>query len=229
MLRFAYRVPELLRHLLPGRRWSDLRWWERMADRMGSRAVLHHGHSEEEMAQVTEWQRGILFPLLQQQLRGDEGIILDYGCGPGRFTPGLAELLDGRAIGVDPIRTLLDRAPRHRRVEYRWLRGAQIPLADDSVDVVWICLVLMCITDERALQRTIREIERVLRPGGLLFLVENTHERPDLKHLRYRSAETYRELFPSIGLRQVGEYHDLGERISVLAGRRQDTVGDERA
>lgn len=229
MVRLMYRVPELLRRLLPGQRWSDLRWWERMADHMGSRAVLHHGHTEEEMAQVTEWQQGILFPLLQQQLRGDEEIILDYGCGPGRFTPGLADLLGGRAIGVDPIRTLLDRAPRHERVEYRWLRGAQIPVADDSVDVVWICLVLMCITDERLLQRTVREIERVLRTDGLLFLVENTHERPDLKHLRYRSAESYRDLFPSIGLLQVGEYYDLGERISVLAGRRLGIVSDERA
>lgn len=215
------RVLDWLRFRLPGRRHSDLRWWERMASRMGPRAVLHHGHTEEEMAEVTEWQKGILFPLLREQLHGGEHAVLDLGCGPGRFTPALAELVGGRATGVDPIRALLDRAPRHPRVEYRLRRGAEIPLADASVDVVWICLVLMCITDERDLHRTVEEVDRVLRPGGLLFLVENTQDRPDLKHLRYRSVESYQRLFPTWDLRLVGEYVDLGERISILAGRRR--------
>lgn len=209
----------LLRRL-PGRRGSDLRWWDRMADRMGPRAVLHHAHGEEEMAEVTEWQKGILFPLLQPRLRGDERLILDFGCGPGRFTASLAELASARAVGVDPARSLLEQAPAHPMVEYRQLLGGKIPLESGSADVVWVCLVLMCITDPGALKGAVAEIERVLRPGGLLFLAENTQPRPDLRHLRYRSVEFYRTLFPAIPLEEIGEYADLGERVSVFAGRR---------
>jgi hypothetical protein len=50
--------------------------------------------------------------------------------------------------------------------------------------------------------------------------VENTQDRPDLRHLYYRSIEQYREMFPSVNLAHLRDYEDLGERISVLAGRR---------
>lgn len=210
---------ERIRRRLPGRRHSDLRWWDRIAQQMGPRSVLHHGHSESEIEEVTERQKSILFPLLRNQLRGGEGTILDFGCGPGRFTPGLAELIGGSAIGVDPIRALLDRAPAPPGVQYRQVLNGRIPVDDASIDVVWVCLVLMCITDPRALRQAVSEIERVLRPGGLVFLVENTEPRTDLKHLQYRSVEFYQRVFPSVPLQQVGEYQDMGERISVLAGR----------
>lgn len=228
MMSVLAKLLDWVRIRLPGRRHSDLRWWERSVSRIGPRAVLHHGHSDDEVETVTEWQKRILFPLLRDQLRGNERVVLDFGCGPGRFTPALAELVDGRAVGVDPIRALVERAPRHEHVEYRVLRGSKIPLDDASVDVVWVGLVLMCITDEQALRETVREIERVLRPDGLLFLFENTQERPDLRHLRYRTVDAYKSLFPHIRLQPVGEYHDLGERISVLAGRRRAGEADGR-
>lgn len=207
--------------LTPGKRASDLRWWERQGRRLGPRAVLHFGHTEEEMAAVTEWQRGILFPLLARQLRGDERLALDFGCGPGRFTRGLADLLGGRAVGVDPTQALLDLAPQADSVEYKLLENSRIPMEDESVDVAWICLVLMCITEERALQRSAAEIHRVLRKDGLVFLVENTQQRGDLPHLRYRSVEDYRSLLSFADLEHVGDYYDLGERISILAGRKR--------
>lgn len=211
--------------LLPGRARSDLRWWERRAERSGARAVLNRGHPDAERSRVDEWQKGILLPTLQRQLRGDERTVLDFGCGPGRFTPDLAEVIGGRAIGVDPIQSLLDLAPRRGDVEYRLLENQRIPLEDGSVDVVWICLVLMCITDRGTLDRTVAEIRRVLRPDGLLFLVENTEEKPDTRHIAYRAIDDYRAIFPFAPLRDVGEYRDLGERISILAGRKREPAG----
>jgi ubiquinone/menaquinone biosynthesis C-methylase UbiE len=49
----------------------------------------------------------ILFPLLQSQLTGTECNLLDFGCGPGRFTTDLAELISGKAVGVDVVPDLL--------------------------------------------------------------------------------------------------------------------------
>lgn len=202
-------------------RQSDLEHWEDLAREHGARAVYHLGHSETELDSVTRYQMDVLFPILRRHLRGDENVLLDFGSGPGRFTPALAELINGRAIGVDPIQRFLDMAPRTERVEYRLLENGRIPLPDRSVDVVWVSLVLTAIPEDSTLRQSVAEIERVLRPGGLLFLVENTHERPNLPHLAYRPVAFYASLFPSIPLQHEGDYYDLGERISILMGRKR--------
>jgi SAM-dependent methyltransferase len=199
---------------------TGLPYWEQRAQQHGARSVLDIRHSEEEVTAVTDWQKSILFPHLQRKLRGDERLVLDFGCGPGRFTVGLAELARCRGLGVDPIQSLLDLAPAHPAVEYRRLEEGRIPVEDHVVDVVWICLVLGTITEEKSLRASVAEIERVLRPGGILFLVENTARKKDRPHFRYRSIAEYRSLFPSSHLEHLGDYYDKKERISILAGNR---------
>jgi ubiquinone/menaquinone biosynthesis C-methylase UbiE len=206
-----------LRALLGGGR--DLRYWKRRARRLGTHAVLHKGHGAEEDESVTRTQQEFLFPLLRSRLRGDERVILDFGCGPGRFTPALARLVGGSAIGVDPIAELIALAPPAPDVTYHVSHGAQLPLPSRSVDVVWSCLVLSSITHPAALHEAVTEIERVLKPGGLLFLVDNTTAGSPRRHLRFRSISEYAELFPATRLEHLGDYEDLGERISVLVGR----------
>lgn len=202
-------------------RESDLAYWERRARELGARSVLNLGHSEAEMEEITRLQTEILFPILRRHLRGYEEVVLDFGSGPGRFTPGLAKLVGGRAIGVDPIQSLLDAAPRTGNVEYHRIENGRIPLSDRSVDVVWITLVLGTITDDAALRQSVAEVERVLREGGILFLVENTAEKRDKRHFEFRPVSFYASLFPSIPLIQhEGDYYDFGERISILVGRK---------
>lgn len=201
---------------------SDLEYWERRAREHGARSVLNLGHSAAELEEITRLQMEILFPILKRHLSGQEKVVLDFGSGPGRFTPGLAALIGGRAIGVDPIQSLLDIAPRGPAVEYQRIENGRIPLADRSVDVVWISLVLGTITERAALSQSIAEVERVLRDGGLLFLVENTAERRDKRHFEFRPVEFYASLFPSIPLmKHEGDYYDFGERISVMVGRKK--------
>ena len=193
-------------------------YWERRARRHGRRSVLNISHTDAEYEDITRWQTSILFPLLQAQFDGSERVVLDFGCGPGRFTPGLAHLMGGRAIGVDPIASLLELAPADPNVEYRLLRRGSIPLPDHSVDVNWICLVLGVIRG-RKLRDTLRELRRVIAPGGLVFLVENTSAKPSRKQIEYRSVAEYSELVDFAQLRHLQDYEDLGETISVLAGR----------
>jgi len=199
-------------------RRTPIQQWHDRAHQHGARAVLNLGHGPEELAHVTESQRALLLPLLQARLRGDERLVLDLGCGPGRFTPALADLTHARVIGMDPIPRLLELAPRHAAVEYRLMSEAQIPLPPSSVDVVWICLVLGGIHGS-TLERTVAEIRRVLRPGGLVFLVENTSDGSGNAFWAFRSVAEYQRLFRPVSLEHVHDYHDLGERISVLTGR----------
>lgn len=200
---------------------AGIAYWEKRVRKHGSRAVLNLGHSSSEMEEVTRRQMEILFPEFQRRLLGGEKRVLDYGCGPGRFTAGLAGMLGpgGRAIGMDPIPRLLELAPKSDNVEYRVCTPGVIPLPTQSMDAVWSCLVLGGIQGE-VLSRTLAELDRVLIPGGLMFLVENTAEKADGKHWSFRSVPTYKSLFSFVPLEHVRDYEDLGERISVLAGRK---------
>ena len=195
-------------------------YWEKRAKKWGRRAVLNLGHAREAYESVTDYQKAILLPELSARLTGTEQTILDLGCGPGRFTIELAKMT-GHAIGVDPIASFLDLAPSGPGVEYMEIMENRIPIPSDSVDVVWVCLVLGGLVKPEDLHGMIDEIDRVLTSTGLLFLVENTQPQPDEDHWVYRSVEEYKALFPSHALEEVLEYQDLGERISVLAGRPQ--------
>jgi SAM-dependent methyltransferase len=208
------RVRRRIRRAL-GRPPDLIDYWEHRADRHGRRAALDISHTDDEYDAVTNRQKHELFPYLASGLNGEERIVLDFGCGPGRFTPSLAELVHGAAIGVDPVRKFVELAPRGPNVAYRVSDGRLIPLADDSVDVLWVCLVLGGLRD---LETAVAELRRVARPTALLFLVENTSERPDLEHWFYRSVDEYRQAFHA-PLAHVHDYVDQGDRISVMRQR----------
>ncbi|NEO41400.1 MAG: class I SAM-dependent methyltransferase [Moorea sp. SIOASIH] len=204
-----------------GKNLPAMEYWKKRANKYGKRSVLNIGHSNAEFEAVTEKQKREILPYLRQSLKGDEKLILDFGCGPGRFTIDLASTIGGKAIGVDPIEALLEIAPKDKTVEYKLMEEGQIPLPDNSVDVVWVCLVLGGIKSP-VLERTTEEIIRVLKDDGLLFLVENTSNKPDTQQWFFRSKINYNKMFKSVLLVHLHDYFDLGECISIMAGRKSN-------
>jgi len=198
---------------------SEKQWRARVA-LYGRRAVLNLGHPEEDYETVTEMQRREILPHLRRSIGPHDRTALDFGCGPGRFTRDLAAVTGGEAIGVDVVQELLDLAPPSPSVVYRLMKEGAIPLPSESVDVAWICLVLGGLEGD-ALEGSAREIGRVLRPGGLLFLIENTSEKPNTESWRFRSIDAYRALFPFVNLERRHDYEDLAERITIMAGRKE--------
>lgn len=89
--------------------------------------------------------------------------VLDVGCGEGRFCRMLAAR-GARTIGIDPTVELIAEA---RRLQpggvFHEAAGEALPLSDASVDLVVSYVSLVDIPDYRA---AIREMARVLRPGG---------------------------------------------------------------
>lgn len=213
-------IKERLKRALGRREPTDpTAYWEHRARKYGRRAVLHLGHPESEFDAVTRQQEETLFPLLRAQLDGSERSVLDFGCGPGRFTGSLAAMVGGTAHGVDISAALIDAAPRTPQVTYQVIGSSADIRADFAFDVIWVCLVLGGI-DRSALAAVAADLDARLRPGAVLFVVENVSHKRDGAHWKFRSADDYRALFPRVDLRLVGHYTDLGEDIAVLAGRK---------
>jgi ubiquinone/menaquinone biosynthesis C-methylase UbiE len=220
--RVARRVARLLAGEAPA--GSPVEAWDRRAREHGARAVFNLTHTEAELAQVTEMQRQAIHPHVRAALRGGERLALDFGCGPGRFTGDLAAMIHGRAIGIDTTRAFVEMAPRGEGVEYRVMEAGRIPVSDAEVDLLWVCLVLGGIVEDDVLSRSVAELDRVLKPGALLVVIENTSEKTDAPHWRFRSVDAYRQLLSFATLQHKGDYEDVGERISILIGRKAETA-----
>jgi SAM-dependent methyltransferase len=199
--------------------------WQALARDHGAYSVIDARHAPEEYDYVTRRQREILLPLLKQQLDGHERTILDFGCGPGRFTANLAELIGGAAVGFDVTRRLIELAPAHPQVRY--MQSPEFnPGVQSEFDVVWVCLVLGGILD-RDLRLIAPRLTRVLHENGLLFLAEATAPEHRSGAWNIRTRDELRALFPSIRLEHVASYYDAGQEVSVMAGRKTPRDGSD--
>jgi ubiquinone/menaquinone biosynthesis C-methylase UbiE len=103
-----------------------------------------------------------------------EGRVLEIGIGSGLNLPFYSRNV-ARVIGLEPSQRLLAMARRVERtgngsVEFIEGSAEAIPLKDASVDTVVTTWTLCSIPD---LLRALRDMRRVLRPGGRLLFVEH--------------------------------------------------------
>ena len=105
------------------------------------------------------------------------GLLLDLGAGSGHLSEAvLRGHAERRCIAVDPAHApppvLANRA---RALAFHALRGdgQYLPFATDRFDGAWIGFVLHHMPPD-AQERVLNEAARVIRPGGLLVLLEDT-------------------------------------------------------
>jgi ubiquinone/menaquinone biosynthesis C-methylase UbiE len=109
--------------------------------------------------------------------RGDR--VLDIGCGPGYFVRMLADAVgpEGSVVGIDAAPEMIEYANSKARSlkNCRFESGAAESLAfpDASFDVVASSLMMHHVPGELQLE-AVREMRRVLRPGGTLVLADFT-------------------------------------------------------
>ena len=103
---------------------------------------------------------------------GDE--VLDACCGTGDLALA-AERAGGRVTGLDFSGRMLERA-RRKSGTVRWVRGdvLALPFEEGSFDAVTVGFGIRNVED---LEAGLRELARVLRPGGRLGCLEITRPR----------------------------------------------------
>ena len=128
-----------------------------------------------------------------------EDHVLDIGCGPGRSLTELAARAPrGRIVGVDPSELMIEIAAQRNRslidashVEVVLSGVESLPFPDDVFDKAQ-CVHVLYFWKE--IETSLREIARVLKPGGRLGLLFRTNA--DLKAIASFPAEIYR--FPAL-------------------------------
>lgn len=110
------------------------------------------------------------------------GVALDFGCGVGRLSQGLARHFE-KVHGIDISPSMVENARRFNRfgekVEYHINGSNRIEtIADNSVDLIYSNIALQHI-EPRFTKMYLRDFVRVLRPGGvaLFQLLEATFMR----------------------------------------------------
>ena len=102
-------------------------------------------------------------------------VVVDYGCGPGRYTIPAAKLVgnEGKVFTVDihplAIKTIKERAVRESltNIETILVDSYNTGIQDSSIDLVLLLDTLHMIGNHDAL---FREIHRILKQDGILFM-----------------------------------------------------------
>jgi len=162
--------------------------------------------------------------LFDQLLRGrivDGMRVLDAGCGGGRNIVYLLRSgfdiwgIDESEAAIVRVRELAARlAPMLPTDRFRVGRVESMPYADGSMDVVISSAVLHFARDDAHWLAMVREMWRVLAPGGLLFArLATTVGQPDLRPIAGR-----RYVMPDGDARYLVDHEMLMDLSGTLGG-----------
>lgn len=121
-----------------------------------------------------------------------DDVILDVGCGYGRTLDELYHAGYRDLIGIDFSKGMIERGKRQfPYLDLRVKDGTGISLPDASVDAVLLLAVLTCIWKNEEQEQLLTEIERVLKPQGILYVNDfllNTDARNLARYAEYKET-----------------------------------------
>lgn len=149
--------------------------------------------------------------------------VLDVGCGSGWASRLLAEYArDGHVTGIDisdeMVRVARKSSESFRNVDYQTASAEALPFADGEFTHAFSMESLYYYADIR---KALREIQRVLTPGGLFVAVVDMYWESEATHqwietlkvpVQLLSIEDYRAMFEGAGFANVRDERILDPR-----------------
>ena len=159
---------------------------------MNDEATRHNQAAYDKIAALyaqRQAMRGLSFPDLREAFAArltPAANLADLGCGPALDGASFAAA-GHRVTGIDRSAGMLAAAGRvlPGRLVQADLRS--IPLASTSLDGIWCCAALLHVPPDQTMT-VLREITRVLRPGGHLALVTALGDGARLERVPYAST-----------------------------------------
>jgi ubiquinone/menaquinone biosynthesis C-methylase UbiE len=184
--------------------------------------IMNRSHSN-----LTDWG-------LRQISINEDFKILDVGCGGGRTIQKLASISNGMVCGVDYAsgsvavsRSKNAELIKRGLVEVHEASVSQLPFADSSFDLATAVETQYYWPD---LVNDMKEVRRVLKPGGRLVVIAETYKggrmdplkAPVMKLLKssHLSVDEQRELFLAAGYEDVQIFEEKKHGWICATGRR---------
>jgi ubiquinone/menaquinone biosynthesis C-methylase UbiE len=149
--------------------------------------------------------------------------VLDLGCSHGDNLGRLAgDHAERRVVGVDlSVPRLIESRRRTPMASVAAARGEELPFAEGSFDLVYVSHVLHHADDH---VRVLRELHRVLRPGGVVMVIETFEDNPAVRVVRRLGIGWDRDPVPSrfrfhqlaTDLREAGFVVEVAEQFNVV-------------
>jgi SAM-dependent methyltransferase len=195
------------------------------SDHAGRQVCLRMNASH---AAVTQW--GLDHVLIE-----DDFVILDVGCGGGRTIDRLTTLTRGKVCGIDYSETSVataretnQRAITEGRVEIQQASVSQLPFPDAAFH---LAVAVETHYYWPNLLADVREVMRVLKPGGQFLIIAETYRgrrndwlyRPTMTHIlraAYLTPEGHRQLLIDAGYVNVQVFSEASKGWICAIGTR---------
>jgi len=190
--------------------------WNKRAQRPGLQSVMSSRWSEEECQKATALLKKEIFDILGD-LSGTK--VLEIGCGIGRFTKDLAKkAVEVHAIDICPL--MLKKAAKrikNKNVYFLKASSSALPFPANSFDLIFEVTVFQHIHDAKTFNNSVKQLKRVLKPGGRVFLCGVLKPTPRKSYSSiYRTVKEYKAVLYPLKLLKKKRYLCIEDPYTLM-------------
>lgn len=153
-----------------------------------------------------------------QRYLPQESKILDYGCGYGRTCNELYTKGYRNIQGLDSSQKMIERGQREfPNIRLESFQSVELPFKSNTFDAIILFAVLTCIPTNNGQQALIKELHRVLRSKGILYVSDYWLQNNERNLTRYK---TFERKYDQYGVFELEEgavvRHHSTEWINIL-------------